>query len=142
MADREVITRQQAYAKGLKRFYTGKACQAQHYSERYTCNGGCVDCMTFKTPGKRKGPRGTNVGWPSRGLVFQTPGVLPEEIAAVFLFIEAMGWLDAALQELRKRPELMERFAPLLTVQEQAKLQAALEQDRRTRAALRGETEN
>ena len=138
----EVITREQAYVRGSKRFYTGVPCVRNHDSERYTSNGGCIACMTFTTPGRRKGPKGSNVGWPSRGLVFQTPGVQPHEIAATFLFIEAMGWLDAALQELRKSPDLMKRYAPLLSAKEQAELQTKLEADRVARRAIAGEIES
>jgi hypothetical protein len=38
------ITRADAEAFGLKRFYTGQPCQWGHDAERYTCDGGCVEC--------------------------------------------------------------------------------------------------
>lgn len=140
MLDRDVITRREAHAKGLKRFYTGEPCKRGHDSERFTSSGACIACQVFTTPNKRNGPRGTNVGWPSRGLVCNIPGVEPHELTAAFLFIEHMGWLDAAVLEIRKGgPELLKRFTPLLTVKEQAKLQNQLEADRVARRAISGE---
>lgn len=128
-----IISREDAAAKGLKRYYTGEPCNARgHLSERYVCNQGCVQCMTFKTPNKRKGPKGNNVGWPAMGLVFTVqPGPLQEEMEAAFRYIEAMRWHDYAVQELRKNPELMLKHMVPPTVQEQAKATLELERMRR-----------
>jgi hypothetical protein len=41
---RPIITRADAAAHGLKRFYTGKVCKRGHDAERYTRNGTCVEC--------------------------------------------------------------------------------------------------
>lgn len=136
MLDRNVISRREAHAQGLKRFYTGEPCKRGHDSERFTSSGACIACQVFNTPNKRNGPKGTNVAWPHRGLVCNIPGVERHELTAAFLFIEAMGWLDAAVLELRKNPALLKRFTPLLTVQEQAKLQSQLEADRVARRAI------
>lgn len=38
------ISRTEAIARGLKRFFEGKACIRGHVSERYTRNRGCVQC--------------------------------------------------------------------------------------------------
>ena len=138
-----IISRQEAHVKGLKRFYTGEPCKRDHVAERFVSNGACVLCQNWTNPSRKMpGPKGTNVGWPHRGLVFQTPGVQAHEMTAAFLFIEAMGWLDAALQELRKNPELMKRYTPLLTPQEQAKLRIALDADQAARRAIAGEIED
>jgi hypothetical protein len=131
MAERPVISRRDAHTQGLKRFYTGKPCNRNHYSERFTSSGACIECQVFKTPSKRTGPKGTNVGWPPRGLVFTVPDLLPEEMQAAFLFIEAMGWHNAAVAELRKRPDLVSLYSPVLPIKEQAKLQDTLDQNRR-----------
>ena len=40
----EIITRAEAKAQGLKRFYTGKPCKHDHEGERYVCNNRCVEC--------------------------------------------------------------------------------------------------
>jgi hypothetical protein len=135
---RELITRREAHAKGLKRYYDGSTCLRGHTGERFTSSGGCIACQTFATPNKRNGPKGNNVGWPSRGLVFNVPGILPEEVEAAFRYIEHAGWHDAAVLAIRKDPALLARFATPLTVKEQAEITIRLENDRRLRAALRG----
>jgi len=48
MADEEhstpLISRQEAKALGLKKYYTGKACPKGHFSERRTSKGNCIQC--------------------------------------------------------------------------------------------------
>ena len=39
-----IISRKEAKASGLKRYYTGKLCKHGHTSERKTHNGECVSC--------------------------------------------------------------------------------------------------
>jgi hypothetical protein len=136
---REIITRREAHARGLKRYYDGKPCTHGHNGERFTSNGGCVACQTFSTPNRKKGPRGRNVGWPSVGLVFNVPDVEPHEIEAAFRYIEACGWHDAAVLALRNDPKLLERHLLPLTIKEQIELQSKIERDRRIRAAIRGD---
>lgn len=46
MAD--LITRQEAQAKGLKRYFTGKPCSHDHVAERYTGNKTCVVCANAR----------------------------------------------------------------------------------------------
>lgn len=41
---RELITRDEARAKGLKRFFTGLPCIRNHISERYVSVGSCCEC--------------------------------------------------------------------------------------------------
>lgn len=40
----EKITRADAQAKGLKRFFTGEPCMRGHIAERQTTNGRCFEC--------------------------------------------------------------------------------------------------
>jgi len=40
-----VISREDAYTKGLNRFYTGKPCKQGHIAQRYVSGGACVECM-------------------------------------------------------------------------------------------------
>src|SRR5919205_1500981 len=40
----EIISRDEALARGLKRYFTGKPCRAGHVAERYSGNGGCTEC--------------------------------------------------------------------------------------------------
>lgn len=42
---REVLSRSEARAAGLARFYTGKPCRYGHVAERYTCSGKCSECQ-------------------------------------------------------------------------------------------------
>lgn len=40
----QIITRADAFAQGLKRFYTGRPCKFGHDSERFVSTGNCVEC--------------------------------------------------------------------------------------------------
>jgi hypothetical protein len=130
--DRTIISRREAHERGLKRFYTGEPCGRGHTSQRFTANGNCTDCQTFKTPKWKQGPKGRNVGWPTVGLVFNVTQVLPEEIEAAFRYMEAMGWHDAAVLEIRKNPALMEKYRIPLKAEEVGMLTAKLERAKRT----------
>ena len=44
-----VVTRDEAKALGLTRFFTGKPCKHGHLSQRTTCNGGCIECNQTTT---------------------------------------------------------------------------------------------
>ena len=44
MADREIISRNEAKARGLKTYFTGKPCAHGHIAPRKTSNGGCREC--------------------------------------------------------------------------------------------------
>jgi hypothetical protein len=135
---RTILSRREAHAQGLKRFYTGEPCKHGHRCERFTSSGGCIECQTFKTPSKRHGFKGRNVGWPARGLVFSTqPTPEPEEMEAAFFYMEAMRWHDYAIQELRKNPELMLQYMKPKTHVEMAQLYNELEKDKRIRALAR-----
>ncbi len=40
----KIISREEARAKGLKRYFSGKACKWGHCCERYVSNGVCIKC--------------------------------------------------------------------------------------------------
>lgn len=42
---REIITRKEAKALGIKMYFTGKLCKRGHISDRYTSIGRCVECV-------------------------------------------------------------------------------------------------
>lgn len=44
----EIVTRKEAKLKGLKRFYTGRACKRGHTEERYTTGGQCLGCERLR----------------------------------------------------------------------------------------------
>jgi hypothetical protein len=57
----ELISPDEARAKNLKRYFTGKPCKHGHVSERSIYNGGCIACnlelskqLNKKNPSKRK----------------------------------------------------------------------------------------
>jgi hypothetical protein len=41
----EVISRKDAHAKGLTRFFTGKPCKREHIRERNVATGACLGCL-------------------------------------------------------------------------------------------------
>ena len=41
---REIISRADAHAQGLRRFYTGKPCKYGHDSQRFVSTGNCIEC--------------------------------------------------------------------------------------------------
>lgn len=41
----EIISRKDAKARGLKRYFTGKPCERGHFSERYVSVAHCVECQ-------------------------------------------------------------------------------------------------
>jgi hypothetical protein len=44
----EIITRAQAKARGLKRYFTGEACKRGHVAERSVASHGCMDCAHLR----------------------------------------------------------------------------------------------
>jgi 5-methylcytosine-specific restriction endonuclease McrA len=66
-----VITREEARAAGLTRFFTGKPCARNHMSQRTTANGGCFRCNTddgkalyhVEGPEKRSVRQSNNRAW-------------------------------------------------------------------------------
>lgn len=48
----KIISRKEAKALGLKRYFTGKPCCRGHVAERYT-TGNCLDCMKEDSVGRR-----------------------------------------------------------------------------------------
>lgn len=45
---RPVLSRNEAAASGLSRYYTGRPCNAGHYSQRFISNRQCVACNAIK----------------------------------------------------------------------------------------------
>ena len=42
----EIMTRNDAALRGLKRYNNGQPCKRGHYSDRYVINNGCIACAT------------------------------------------------------------------------------------------------
>lgn len=51
----EVVTRQEAQAAGVTRYYTGKPCIRGHVAMRLTSNGRCIECHRQKDKDRRNG---------------------------------------------------------------------------------------
>jgi hypothetical protein len=44
----KIVTRKEALAKSMTRYYTGKFCKYGHQSERFTSNRECVTCHDIR----------------------------------------------------------------------------------------------
>lgn len=116
----DIITRDEAYARGLKRFYTGQPCKNGHTVERFVSSGGCVDCVNRKTPKKPSdGYVAANRAWPAQPITFAVnfrPTL--EEMQGAIKYAQEMRWLDSALQAVHDDPALLARYMPRLTQRE------------------------
>lgn len=45
----KIITRQEAIARGLTKYYNGKPCKRGHDCERYTLTSNCAQCTIEST---------------------------------------------------------------------------------------------
>ena len=52
-----LLTREEAAACGLSRFWTGRRCKAGHLAERYVSNRQCVQCNAEKTLARERQKR-------------------------------------------------------------------------------------
>lgn len=57
----EIISRKDAIARGLKRYFTGKPCKHGHLSERYV-PGDCIACNRQRTKDSLRSPQG-KIAW-------------------------------------------------------------------------------
>jgi hypothetical protein len=58
MTGRKIISRADAKASGLKRFFTGARCTHGHVAERLVSNGACTECDRLRDEGRRSAKRG------------------------------------------------------------------------------------
>jgi 5-methylcytosine-specific restriction endonuclease McrA len=54
-----IVTRDEARARGLKRFFPGEPYVCGHIGERYVCNGTCCECVNRKAMAYAKTERGS-----------------------------------------------------------------------------------
>jgi hypothetical protein len=55
----DIITKKEAYARGLKRYFTGKPCMRGHISER-SLGGTCIECRPYMpSVGRKHAPQTT-----------------------------------------------------------------------------------
>ena len=50
----KIISKKEAEAKGLKRFFTGKPCRRGHVAEKFISNYACAECNTQRCNEKRE----------------------------------------------------------------------------------------
>lgn len=43
--DMQIVTKNEAVRRGLKKYFTGEPCSRGHIAERYFRNGACLECM-------------------------------------------------------------------------------------------------
>lgn len=58
-----IISRQEAKALGLLRFYTGKPCKRKHYSQRYVSSGTCLACEEIRDKERYEKERERRIAW-------------------------------------------------------------------------------
>jgi hypothetical protein len=116
----EIISRREAIARGLAKFYTGEPCKHGHTTERYTCNGGCIGCLKVFIP-KRNGQTAVAKGiqhWPPNAFTFLENGnlVSRDDAEMTFRYMMAEEWHMHALTQLRANPALAAKYGrPVMT---------------------------
>lgn len=65
----EIISREEARSRGLKRFFTGAPCKHGHVAERYTCQGACSECLKRITNNFQSSDAGkaNRLAWKEKG---------------------------------------------------------------------------
>jgi len=56
----KIISRQEAIAQGLTRYFTGESCKHGHIAERQVCNSGCLACCKLRVKAKNASWRARN----------------------------------------------------------------------------------
>ncbi|CAM3843805.1 hypothetical protein [Parendozoicomonas haliclonae] len=74
----KIVTRQEAKALKLKRYYTGEPCHRGHYDERTLASGECITCHRIRIQGMRR-KRKEVMSFLTAGT---TLGVMPKKEAA------------------------------------------------------------
>lgn len=77
-----VISRAEAHAQGLRRFYTGKPCKYGHDSQRFVSTGGCCACNAGRSKVFSKAIS-------SGGKVFSYPAHA-DDMAALLAYAQAL----------------------------------------------------
>jgi hypothetical protein len=82
----EIISRKDAHAKGLKRFFTGKPCRRGHIRERNVKTGACLGCLSHYAR-----EYSSKYDAPSDAMVKLTFHVSPDQSATIEAFIALCG---------------------------------------------------
>ena len=90
----QIISRQDAYEQGQKRYYTGVPCKWGHLSERYVRTQGCIDCLRQFSAKFRANPITRQLVPFSPKTLWVPVGMTPEQYALLlpYLNICAEHW--------------------------------------------------
>lgn len=82
--DIPIITRAEARAAGLRKYYTGKPCSRGHFAERLVKNADCSECDRLRRDAKKQAGLGPRPQQPARGTIMaedkDTPEIRPATI--------------------------------------------------------------
>lgn len=70
----EILTRSQAYDRGLERYFTGQPCKNGHISERRVRSYGCIECEELRD----RYSRARGISARGRDIVFRGEGRISE----------------------------------------------------------------
>lgn len=104
-----LITRKQAFERGLKRFYTGKPCSKNHDAERFVTTGGCVKCNSDRSTFFRKSSNASTVS-NLRGH-FGYP-LHPDDYAAALAYCQALDMQRGRTPHVPEAPREVEEITP------------------------------
>lgn len=99
----KLISRADAEAKGLKRFYTGKPCSRGHIAERFVTDGSCCACKLENTAAFRKEHNVTGSGKAKKVKTGTTSGAAKSKTVGAMLR-EANNLVTAAIIEREPKP--------------------------------------
>jgi hypothetical protein len=96
-----LVTREEAIARGFVKYYTGVPCKHGHDTYRYTTSGGCQYCVNRV---RFSGPKGNNVKHFT--LIFPSSGGSPteQETLAIGRYLQERAY--GVLLEIRRQLEV------------------------------------
>jgi len=90
----QIITRKDAHAAGLRRFFTGRPCAHGHTAERFVTTGGCVACNAARS--KAFGQQANKTDGK-----FVYPLAHPDDHAAAWAYCQALDLARGAIPTQR-----------------------------------------
>jgi len=113
-----IISRDNAHALGLKRYFTGEPCKRGHVVERYVSTGACKSCLHRDARSDLHSPFSFHA--PLRAVYFKDASGI--EAQGAFRFMENAGWYEAAVKLLREDPALLAHHTAHLTTSQRQTL--------------------
>lgn len=94
----ELITREDAHAAGLVRFFTGRPCRRGHVAVRFVSNGACTACLSYK---RMPGADAPNMARPPTGYPFPR-GVAPTPALISAVHAKVLRLLPSLINEVER----------------------------------------